>query len=133
MKEDIYTHLKQSTKAKLEEEFKKHSSNLSSKLRNQKQQESKENRYKLVNCKRSHNSKSSESDLNKTDYTVYDLEDTSDTLEKENGGKFVYDLYYTSEDMDNVYFEDYVKYESLEFIIYPQTAINKNSKNSIFF
>lgn len=90
---------KQKHKEKFTAELKKHRTNLEEKLRSEVLENSKENRYKIVNCLRT----GKESD---GEYTLYDLEvgeDQGNSSEK----LYVYDLYYvSSEVLQNV--NDYV-------------------------
>lgn len=79
---------------------------LTKKLRDEHQEKSKSNRYKIVNCRRSNletNDEENVSDKEKSAITIVDIEsDVSETtVHKENENKeqkYVYDLYYTSSD-----------------------------------
>ncbi|RZC22667.1 RNA polymerase II nuclear localization protein SLC7A6OS [Asbolus verrucosus] len=112
--DDIFTHIKKPTKSELQKQFKRHNTDLNAKLKTQKQLNSKNSRYKIVNCFRSQGSNiedlTEESDKSK--FTIYDIETESHEdcpNNKENNTKYVYDLYYTtSDDLGDAYLEDYV-------------------------
>ncbi|EFA03974.1 probable RNA polymerase II nuclear localization protein SLC7A6OS [Tribolium castaneum] len=106
--EDTLSHIKKPTKVELEDQFKKHSTDLSSKLRLQKQEDSKKNRYKVVNCFRSQSANLEETNEPKAEYTIYDIEtENHDQISKDSDQNYVYDLYYTTSD-DLGELDDYV-------------------------
>ncbi|XP_044266951.1 probable RNA polymerase II nuclear localization protein SLC7A6OS isoform X2 [Tribolium madens] len=98
--DDTLLNIKKPTKIELEEQFKKHNTDLSSKLRLQKQEDSKKNRYKVVNCFRSQAANLEEPNQElKPEYTIYDIETEShDQISNECDQNYVYDLYYTTSD-----------------------------------
>ncbi|KAJ8948891.1 hypothetical protein NQ318_005512 [Aromia moschata] len=119
--ENVFTHLKKQQipeLSDLKEQFKKHAVNLTDKLRFEKQESSKSNRYKIVNCFRSQSIDDPvTSDKSQSEYTVFDVEtDLNDNNSKtenqnivESDVKYVYDLYYTnSDDFGDAEVEDYV-------------------------
>lgn len=73
---------------------------MSKKLRLQKQEDSKKNRYKIVNCLRSQQpnlEKSEEaSEVKGPEYTIYDIE--TESFDNKTDQSYVYDLYYTTSD-----------------------------------
>lgn len=82
---------------------------MSKKLRNECQEKSKTNRYKVVNCLRPHNvdtievQKDCNIDLQSSSITILDVEpdiNRNDGIResKSEEGNYVYDLYYTSSD-----------------------------------
>jgi hypothetical protein len=115
LQEETLSCLKKPTKSELEDQFKKHNIDLNAKLRNQKQQDSKNNRYKIVNCLRSQTSnlgEAVEKPIN-DEYTIYDIETENHEdyhVNELKDLKYVYDLYYTiSDDLGEASLEDYVK------------------------
>ncbi|KAJ8930015.1 hypothetical protein NQ314_017244 [Rhamnusium bicolor] len=123
--ENVLTHLKKQHIPEiheLKEHFKRHTVNISDKLRTQKQEISKSNRYKIVNCFRSQNldenslKDNAESGTSKSEYTILDVETDLIPLSKTDNqneeicdAKYVYDLYYTnSDDFGDTEIEDYV-------------------------
>lgn len=105
----MLTHFKKQHLNEGKDNYKSRSLDLNKKLRNEHQEKSRNNRYKVVNCLRSQHleavdTKSScDNELGKLDITIVDVEvNTTENkgteeiqTEKE---KFVYDLYYTSSD-----------------------------------
>lgn len=90
----------------LKENFKGHIVDLTKKLRTERQQKSKNNRYKIVNCLRSQSLdtsgvKDGSDSIQQTDITILDVEaDTNGNKPQDSKTeeKYVYDLYYTSSD-----------------------------------
>ncbi|KAJ3632296.1 hypothetical protein MTP99_009310 [Tenebrio molitor] len=112
--EETLSCLKKPTKSELEDQFKKHNIDLNAKLRNQKQQDSKNNRYKIVNRLRSQTlnlGEAVEKPVN-DEYTIYDIETENHEdcqVNELKDLKYVYDLYYTiSDDLGEASLEDYV-------------------------
>lgn len=93
----------------IKENYKGHSLDITRKLRQEHQEKSKHNRYKIVNCLRSHDVHKNDAnaadcigaDLKNSSITILDVEaDVNDnTIEsRTEAEKYVYDLYYTSFD-----------------------------------
>lgn len=83
----------------MEEHFKKYSVDVISKLRQEAQLASKQNRYKVINCYRTITGKTTDLD---DSYTVVDVEleekENKTTEPKTEEDNYVYDLYYTQSD-----------------------------------
>ncbi|XP_022918878.1 probable RNA polymerase II nuclear localization protein SLC7A6OS [Onthophagus taurus] len=94
--ENVFEHVKKSTKTTIEEQFKKPNINVHDKLRDECQLAFKKNRYKVVNLRRFDNNETSEEN---EDLTLVDVEtdykETPQTSDKKEPG-YVYDLYYTN-------------------------------------
>ncbi|VEN45934.1 unnamed protein product [Callosobruchus maculatus] len=116
--ENVLSHIKKQNIADLEQlkdQFKKHQVSISEKLRTERQEKSKSNRYRIINCFRSGyadpvvNSEISE-EIDKEAYTIFDIEYNPPELEKRDSAKqYVYDLYYTnSDDFGDAQIEDYI-------------------------
>lgn len=104
---DIFEHIKKPTKAEVEENFKKYSVDVISKLRQKSQFASKQSRYKVISCFRTingENLKVSNRENKDSDdsYTVVDIElqerKSETTEQKTEKDNYVYDLYYTQSD-----------------------------------
>lgn len=115
-KENIVSHIeKHSLSDELKEQYKKHAVNITDKVRNEKQETAKNNRYKVVNCFRSIGEKE---DTN-LEYTVFEIESHRENIPSIEQPKFVYDLYYTnSDDFGDANLEDYIR-----LLIYMKTVI----------
>lgn len=104
--------------------FKTHKPNVFEKLKQQTQDNSKNSRYKVVNCYRSGkpNPKNSE-DVDSEAYTVFDIEYEEDIKEPSfssvNKPQYVYDLYYTtSDDLDDTDYNDVSIYPLSDNLVY---------------
>ncbi|CAH0556851.1 unnamed protein product [Brassicogethes aeneus] len=114
--ENVLSHIKKYTNDDTKSEFKKHTVNLTDKLRLQKREESKNARYKIVNCYRSNLNDDLENSEVDEKLTIFDIEtdcnENSKTVENKNTTSepdYVYDLYYTnSDDLGDANLEEYV-------------------------
>ncbi|KAK9708163.1 Transcription factor Iwr1 [Popillia japonica] len=89
-------HLKQSTKYKIEKNYKSYNGNIYSKIKTENQQGSKNNRYKIVNLHRPLNVvEENAAKLQEPNITVVDIEANDETTVKEEN-TYVYDLYYSN-------------------------------------
>lgn len=119
--EDISAHIKRSLKVETEDEYKKHNVDIITKLREDTQEASKANRYKVINSCRfgdleEHASVDNDSlDVNSS-YTVFDVEINEDnntqneTKPSISEPRYVYDLYYTnSDDFGDAEINEFIK------------------------
>nr|CAI5824753.1 unnamed protein product [Callosobruchus analis] len=116
--ENVLTYIKKQSIAHLEQlkyQFKKHQVSISEKLRSERQEKSKNKRYRIINCFRSGNADSEvnkeiSEELDKEAYTIFDIEYNPSELERKDSAKqYVYDLYYTnSHDFGDAQVEDYI-------------------------
>lgn len=108
--EDLTPHISKLNKTDLEESYKKHVPDISSKIKQDVRQASKNSRFKIVNLSRSvsKNESLKNSDTEKI-VAVLDIEteDPKDKNDKSAESNFVYDLYYTnSDDLGDCFYEE---------------------------
>lgn len=113
--EDVFKHIQKPTKLELEESFKKHKIELSSKLREETQAKSRLNRYKVINSFRSKAVESAEDKTSDTEntYTILDveLEDKEIYIDNSKNPQYVYDLYYTnSDDLGSTELNEFIRF-----------------------
>lgn len=103
-------HIKQSNTSEVEN-YKTHTVNLTEKIRNDVLNNSKNNRYKVVNYFRSKGAQDSQAEEHK-DVTIVDVEENQDVkiIKEDLGSSYVYDLYYTnSDDFGEANLDDLIK------------------------
>ncbi|XP_043462828.1 protein PFC0760c-like [Leptopilina heterotoma] len=101
--QNVLDHItKKYTKEELKTNYKQHVVNLTDKVRKERKESSMENRFKVINRFRSLNNSKTKDTLIE-EITVIDVENTDSCKEKlknSDKGNYVYDLYYTVEEVD---------------------------------
>lgn len=135
--EDVVEHLvKTLGKNELEANYKQHVVDIKSKSRERIKQKSMENRYKVINCRRSLDTSKIEKLDDSFVTTVIDIEDsvscaTTKDLDVEKPEEYVYDLYYTQTDNDMV-IDDFVSIHVLDQEFVFDTYREKNQSDNEF-
>lgn len=119
--EDVLNHIKRNTKEELEQNYKKHFSNIANKIKNQRESELKNSRFKLINTFRSKGLLSHDLDEKaEINYTILEVDATEgkeNTIPEDSPPvKYVYDLYYTNSDD---FADDTIDYQDID--IHPLT------------
>ncbi|KAF7995069.1 hypothetical protein HCN44_004541 [Aphidius gifuensis] len=115
---NIAKHLKNQTKHDLETNYKKLARNkVIEKSRIKVKESSKQNRWKVINCSRAVDDPIDEDDdvsINDNGMTIIDVEDCSTELPNDKVAKYVYDIYYTEDNNDELSFDSSISIHEME-------------------